>query len=338
MEELSGIVSKFRTSKLGGFMAEVLEMNDVQELSFSLMRNIEKVIVGKSEVVRLILISLLCRGHMLLEDVPGMGKTMLVRTLAKSLGCTFKRIQFTPDLMPSDILGVSIYNQKTHEFQFRPGPVMAQIVIADEINRTSPRTQASLLECMEEEQVTVDGYSFKLPQPFMILATQNPVEHEGTYPLPEAQLDRFLIKANLGYPSYGEEIEMLERLERKHPVEDIKPVFDLEGLIHLQEKVSEVFIDESLKDYLVRLIHATRSHTYVALGASPRASLALMKTSKALAALNGRDYVIPDDLKYMFGPVIAHRLVLKHEADITGKQADFIISDILANVPLLIGG
>ncbi|HWI54297.1 MAG TPA: AAA family ATPase, partial [Desulfobacteria bacterium] len=220
-------------------------MTYVQELSLRLMQNIENVIVGKSEVVRLILISLLCRGHMLLEDVPGMGKTMLVRTMAKSLGCTFKRIQFTPDLMPSDVLGVSIYNQKTQEFEFRPGPVMAQIVLADEINRTSPRTQASLLECMEEEQITVDGFSYILPRPFMILATQNPVEYEGTYPLPEAQLDRFIIKANLGYPSYGEELEILEKLERKHSVEDIEPVLELEKLIHLQEKVSEVFMDES---------------------------------------------------------------------------------------------
>lgn len=310
-------------------------MNYVQELSLSLMQNIENVIVGKSEVVRLVLISLLCRGHMLLEDVPGMGKTMLVRTLARSLGCSFKRIQFTPDLMPSDVLGVSIYNQKTQEFEFRPGPVMAQIVLADEINRTSPRTQASLLECMEEEQVTVDGFSYKLPRPFMILATQNPIEYEGTYPLPEAQLDRFMIKAKLGYPSFDEEIQILGKIEKKHPVEEIKPVFEFERIIQLQEKVSEVFMDESLRDYLVRLIQATRNHPDIALGASPRASLALMKTSKALAALNGRNYVVPDDLKYMFGPVITHRLVLKPEAEITGKKAELVIREILADVPLI---
>lgn len=309
-------------------------MKEVQDLSLRLMNNIETVIVGKSEVVRLILISLLCRGHMLLEDVPGMGKTMLVRTLAKSLGCTFKRIQFTPDLLPSDILGVSIFNQTTCEFEFRPGPVMAQIVLADEINRTSPRTQASLLECMEERQVTVDGFSYKLPNPFLILATQNPMEHEGTFPLPEAQLDRFLIKANLGYPSFKEEMEMLDRLEKIHPVDTIIPVFDIDRLTELQHKASEVFIEESLKDYIVRLVHATRNHPDTALGASPRGSLALMKTSKALAALNGRDYVIPDDIKLMFGPVIAHRLMLKGDALITGRRAEEVVIDVLESVPL----
>lgn len=308
-------------------------MKEVQDLSLRLMHNIETVIVGKSEVVRLILLSLLCRGHMLLEDVPGMGKTMLVRTLAKSLGCTFKRIQFTPDLLPSDVLGVSIFNQTTCEFEFRPGPVMAQIVLADEINRTSPRTQASLLECMEEEQVTVDGSTYKLPNPFMILATQNPVEYEGTFPLPEAQLDRFMIKANLGYPSFNEEMEMLERLEKKHPIENITPVFEIDRLSELQHKVSDVFIDGSLKDYIVRLVHATRNHPDIALGASPRGSLALMKTSKALAALNGRDYVIPDDIKALLGPVVAHRLVLQTDAFITGRKAEKVIGDVLASVP-----
>lgn len=309
-------------------------MEEVQDLSLRLMQNIEKVIVGKSEVIRLILISLLCRGHMLLEDVPGMGKTMLVRTLAKSLGCSFKRIQFTPDLLPSDVLGVSIFNQNTSEFEFRPGPVMSQIVLADEINRTSPRTQASLLECMEEEQVTVDGFTYKLPNHFMILATQNPVEYEGTFPLPEAQLDRFIIKANLGYPSFNEEIEMLERLEKKHPIEDITPVFEIDRLAELQHKVSESFIEETLKDYIVRMVHATRNHPDIALGASPRGSLALMKTSKAMAALNGRNYVIPDDIKAMFGPVITHRLVLQADALITGRRAEEVVSDVLASVPL----
>lgn len=309
-------------------------MKEVQELSARLIQNIQTVIVGKSDVVKQILISLLCHGHMLLEDVPGMGKTMLVRTLAKSLGCSFKRIQFTPDLLPSDILGVSVFNQKTQDFEFRPGPIMAQIILADEINRTSPRTQASLLECMEEDQITVDGITYKLPRPFMILATQNPVEYEGTFPLPEAQMDRFMIKAHLGYPSYTEEIEILERLEKRHPISDIKQVFDLEGLKSLQEKVADVHLDASLKDYIVKMVQATRSHPDVALGASPRGSLALMKTSKAIAGLEGRDFVIPDDIKGLAVPTLAHRLMLKPEAYLKGKKAEDVIIEVLTQVPL----
>lgn len=309
-------------------------MKAIQELLEKLRQNIHTVIVGKTEVVELIMISLLCRGHMLLEDVPGMGKTMLVRTLAKSLGCAFKRIQFTPDLLPSDILGVSIYNQKTHEFEFRPGPVMAQIVLADEINRTSPRTQASLLECMEEDQITIDGIGYKLPKPFLILATQNPIEYEGTFPLPEAQMDRFLIKAHLGYPSYDEEMEILDRLEKRHPIADIKQVFDLSELINLQEKVANVHIDDSLKDYIVKIVQVTRHHPEVALGASPRGSLALMKTSKAKAGLAGREFVIPDDIKSLAGPTLAHRIVLKPEAHLKGKNSEEIINEVLTQVPL----
>ncbi|PKM83335.1 MAG: AAA family ATPase [Firmicutes bacterium HGW-Firmicutes-14] len=309
-------------------------MKRIQELAAKLRENIQAVIVGKSNVVELILISLLCQGHMLLEDVPGMGKTMLVRTLAKSLGCSFKRIQFTPDLLPSDILGVSIFNQKTHEFEFRAGPVMAQIVLADEINRTSPRTQASLLECMEEEQITVDGVTYKLPRPFMILATQNPIEYEGTFPLPEAQMDRFLIKAHLGYPTYNEEIEILERLEKKHPIGIIEQAFDITDLLDLQEKVAEIHIDDSLKDYIVKIVQGTRSYPGVALGASPRGSLALMKTGKAKAGLNGRDYVIPDDIKALALPTLAHRIVLKPETHLKGKKAEEIIEEVLGQVPL----
>ncbi len=309
-------------------------MKAIQELLEKLRQNIHTVIVGKTEVVELIMISLLCRGHMLLEDVPGMGKTMLVRTLAKSLGCAFKRIQFTPDLLPSDILGVSVYNQKTHEFEFRPGPVMAQIVLADEINRTSPRTQASLLECMEEDQITIDGVGYKLPKPFLILATQNPIEYEGTFPLPEAQLDRFLIKAHLGYPSYDEEMEILDRLEKRHPITDIKQVFDLSELLNLQEKVANVHIEQSLKDYIVKIVQVTRHHPDVALGASPRGSLALMKTSKAKAGLAGREFVIPDDVKSLAGPTLAHRVVLKPEAHLKGKNSEDIIKEVLAQVPL----
>jgi len=309
-------------------------MKRIQELAAELMQNIHTVIVGKTDVVKLILISLLCQGHLLLEDVPGMGKTMLVRTLAKSLGCSFKRIQFTPDLLPSDILGVSVFNQKTHEFEFKPGPIMAQIVLADEINRTSPRTQASLLECMEEDQITVDGITYKLPRPFMILATQNPVEYEGTFPLPEAQMDRFLIKAQLGYPSYDEEVEILDRLEKRHPISDIKQVFDLSDLQVLREKVAQVHLENSLKDYIVKLVQATRNHPEVALGASPRGSLGLMKTSKAFAGLEGREFVIPDDVKKLAAPTLAHRLMLKPEAYLRGKKADEIINEVLNQVPL----
>lgn len=309
-------------------------MNQIQDLAIRLRDNIQTVIVGKSKVVELIMISLLCQGHMLLEDVPGMGKTMLVRTLARSLGCSFKRIQFTPDLLPSDILGVSVFNQKTNEFEFRPGPVMAQILLADEINRTTPRTQASLLECMEEEQITVDGVTYYLPRPFMILATQNPVEYEGTFPLPEAQMDRFLIRAHLGYPSYKEEMEILARLEKRHPVNEIKQIFDIGELLNLQAKVAEVHIENSLKKYIVEIVQATRNHPEVGLGASPRGSLAMMKTSKALAGINGRAFVIPDDIKGLAVATLAHRIVLKPEARFKGAKPEQVIEEVLAQVPL----
>jgi MoxR-like ATPase len=309
-------------------------MSEVKELSSRLLENIQTVIVGKAEVVRLILICLLSHGHMLLEDVPGMGKTMLVRTLAKSLGCTFSRIQFTPDLLPSDVLGVSIFNQKTQEFEFKQGPIMAQIVLADEINRTSPRTQSSLLECMEEDQITVDGDTYKLPKPFMIMATQNPVEYEGTYPLPESQLDRFLIKANLGYPSYQEEMEILDRLEKRHPISKIKQVFNIEDLVQLRDYVVKVHIDDTLKDYIVKVVQATRTHADIALGASPRGSLGLMKCSKAMAGLMGRNFVIPDDIKSLARPILAHRLVLKPEAHLKGRKAENIIDEVLTRIPL----
>lgn len=315
-------------------MVRGVGMDKLQELTEKLARNIQQVIVGKEEVVQLIVLCLLCRGHMLLEDVPGMGKTMLVRTMAKSLGCSFKRLQFTPDLLPSDVLGVSIYNQKTFEFEFRPGPVMAQMVLADEINRTSPRTQSALLECMEEDTVTVDGISYKLPRPFMILATQNPIEYEGTYPLPEAQLDRFLIKAHLGYPTYGEEREILERLERRHPIGEIKQVFDLEEFVKLQDFVAAIVLDDSLKDYIVRLVHATRVHPDVTLGASPRGSLALLKGAKAMAGLQGRTFVLPDDIKRLAEPTLAHRLILKPETYFKGKTSEMVIQEVLNQTPL----
>jgi len=311
-------------------------MRDIAGFVQKVMANIEEVIVGKKDVIKLLLVSLLCRGHLLLEDVPGMGKTMLVRTLAKSLGCTFNRIQFTPDLLPSDVTGVSIFNQKTTEFEFRSGPVMAQLVLADEINRASPKTQASLLECMEEGQITVDGITHRLPRPFLVLATQNPVDHYGTFPLPEAQMDRFIMRVRLGYPSYDEEINILQRLEQKHPIEAIKQVVDTEELLNMQEKVHQVKVDPSILDYIVRIVLATRDHQEVTLGASPRGSLSLLRTAKAHAAVEGRNYVLPDDIKVLAEAVLAHRIMLKPEAAYRGYTQERVVAEILDNVHIAI--
>jgi MoxR-like ATPase len=307
-------------------------MHEVAEFVKKVMTNMEEVIVGKQDVVKLVLVSLLCKGHLLIEDVPGMGKTMLVRTLAKSLGCTFNRIQFTPDLMPSDVTGVSIFNQKTTEFEFRSGPVMAQLILADEINRASPKTQASLLECMEEGQITVDGVTHRLPSPFLVLATQNPVEHHGTFPLPEAQMDRFIMRTRLGYPSYNEEIQILQRLERKHPIEAIKQVVDAKQLLAMQEKVHQVNVESSILDYIVKIVLATREHPEVTLGASPRGSLSLLRTAKAHAAIERRKYVLPDDVKILAQSTLAHRIILKPEAVYRGYTQDRIVEEILDTV------
>ncbi|TFE00478.1 AAA family ATPase [Jeotgalibacillus salarius] len=300
-----------------------------QKLEQVLM-NIERVMIGKRTVAELSLVSLLAQGHVLLEDVPGVGKTMMVRALAKSVGAKFTRIQFTPDLLPSDVIGVSIYNPKEMTFQFRPGPIMGNIVLADEINRTSPKTQSSLLESMEEGSVTVDGFTHKLTKPFFVMATQNPIEYEGTYPLPEAQLDRFLLKMQMGYPDAKEEMEVLNRIQLAPPIDDLQPAITLEELQHLQDEVRKVIVDEKIKEYIVDLAGKTRDHANVYLGVSPRGSIALMKASQAYAMLHGRDYVLPDDVQFLVPYIFAHRMILKSEARYEGIEPEEVIERILA--------
>ncbi|MDF2924925.1 MAG: yeaC [Paenibacillaceae bacterium] len=292
--------------------------------------NMEKVMVGKRHAIELVLTSLLCGGHVLLEDVPGVGKTMLVKALAKTVDAGFKRIQFTPDLLPSDVTGVSVYNRGLNEFQFRPGPIFTNILLADELNRTSPKTQAALLEAMEERHVTVDGQTYPLPQPFLILATQNPLDHAGTYQLPEAQLDRFFMRIRLGYPEREQEVEMLGRMQEHSPIEHLKPVLLREELHRLQRRVRHIHVDQSLKEYMVELGAATRKHKDVTLGASPRAVLALMLAAQAAAYRKGRSYVVPDDLKEMLIPVFSHRLLLTQEARMAGRTAEQILHLIAA--------
>ncbi|WP_138417803.1 AAA family ATPase [Aquibacillus sediminis] len=296
------------------------------------LENVNKVMVGKQEETTLSLVALLAQGHVLLEDVPGVGKTMLVRSLAKSLNCEFKRIQFTPDLLPSDVTGVSIYNPKELEFEFRGGPILGNIVLADEINRTSPKTQSSLLEAMEETSVTVDGNTINLQQPFFVMATQNPIEYEGTYPLPEAQLDRFLLKMKMGYPTKEQELEMLQKTSDQHPIEQIQAVMTKDELIALQNEVKTVFIESSIQQYIIQLISETRTHPSVYLGVSPRGSIALMKAAKAYALIDERDYVIPDDVKYLAPFVLGHRILLNSEAKFEGVTPEQIISELLARV------
>ncbi len=306
----------------------------IQESGERVAANIERVIVGKHREVRLALVALLCEGHLLIEDVPGTGKTMLARALARSLDCTYRRIQFTPDLLPSDVTGLSIYNQKTQEFEFRPGPVVSQIVLADEINRATPKTQSSLLEAMEERSLTVDGTTRRLPQPFMVIATQNPIEHEGTFPLPEAQLDRFMLRLRMGYPAPMDEMLILDEQKRAHPVDGLAPVANGEDVRGMQRDVREIYVDPAISDYIVRLVGATRSHPDVYLGASPRGSLALYRASQAYAALTGRDYVIPDDIKTLAPAALAHRIILKTGASIRGIEPDAIVSELLTTVPI----
>lgn len=296
------------------------------------IENVEKVIVGKTDVVYLSLVALLSRGHLLLEDVPGVGKTMLIKSLAKSIGGAYKRIQFTPDLLPSDITGVSIYNQKTEDFEYRPGPVMTNILLADEINRTSPKSQAALLEAMEEQMVTVDGVSYSLPKPFFVMATQNPIEYEGTFPLPESQLDRFILKISMGYPNQSDEIKILDRFQEKSPLEDINEVISIERLFELQEAVKGVYVEETLKEYIVKIIDATRRDRNVYLGASPRASIALLKASKSLAFIRGRSFVVPEDIKYLVHSVLGHRIILNSDARLQGYTVDRLLNDILKKV------
>jgi len=309
-------------------------MSEVQNFSDRVIANIEQVIVGKRSTIELAVAGLLCQGHLLIEDVPGVGKTMLARSLARSIGCSFSRIQFTPDMLPSDVTGVSIYNQVSREFEFRPGPVMSQIVLADEINRATPKTQAALLEAMEEHQVTVDGVTHSLPRPFMVLATQNPIEYEGTFPLPEAQVDRFLLRLRLGYPSVDDEVDVLERQQFRHPLSQLAQVVSAEELIAMQEAVKEIFVSPSLKRYIVDLSNQTREHPEVYLGASPRGSLALYRTSQARAAMTGREYVLPDDIKALAVPTLAHRVILGPGARLRDLTAQQVIEEILNSVPV----
>ena len=312
-------------------------MTQVQEFAAKVIENVEKVIVGKHDTVELLMVALLCQGHVLIEDVPGIGKTMLARSLAISLGGDFKRLQCTPDLMPNDVTGVSIFNQKTGQFDFKPGPIFVNILLVDEINRATPRTQSALLEAMQEQQVTTDGVTRMLPQPFLVLATQNPIEFEGTFPLAEAQVDRFLIRLSIGYPSPSDEKKMLARLEREHPILNLKPAVDGNQLLDYQRQVWEIHVDDTLRDYILRLVVATRNHPDIALGASPRASLALFKTSQALASLRGRDHVLPDDIKFLVVPTLLHRLIIKPEAELRNRTARTILEEVVGNTPLDLG-
>lgn len=309
-------------------------MEEVQQLAARIIANVEQVIVGKRRIVELVLVALLCRGHVLIEDVPGTGKTMLARSIALSIGSSFKRIQCTPDLLPSDVTGVSIFNQQTREFEFRPGPIMAQIVLADEINRATPKTQSALLEAMEERQITVDGVTHPLPQPFIVLATQNPIEYEGTFPLPEAQLDRFLLRVHIGYADRLDEIAILKRQRDGHPIETLSTVVDVAELLHLQEVIKQVHVDDLIVEYIVALVVATRDHGDVYLGASTRGALALYRAAQAWAAINGRDFVIPDDVKLLAQPVLGHRLIISPAARVRNVTAQAIIDEVLAAVPV----
>ena len=309
-------------------------MSSVQTFAESVITSIEKVIVGKRATVELAVASLLCQGHLLIEDVPGVGKTMLARSIARSLGCSFSRIQFTPDMLPSDVTGVSIYNQENKKFEFRPGPVMAQIVLADEINRATPKTQAALLEAMQEKQVTVDGTTHMLPSPFMVLATQNPIEYEGTFPLPEAQLDRFLLRVRLGYPSASDEVDVLERQQFKHPLDQLEQKVSAEELIAAQESVKGIYMDRALKHYIVELVNHARGHAEAYLGASPRGRLSLYRASQARAAMAGREYVLPDDVKALAVPALAHRVILNPAARLRDVTADDVVQEILNSLPV----
>ena len=310
------------------------DLSRVKETANKFITNVEKVVVGKKEAVELVLVALLCESHVLIEDVPGIGKTVLAKAAARSLGCSFKRIQCTPDLLPSDITGIHYFNQKTGEFEFRPGPIIANIVLVDEINRATPRTQSCLLECMQEQQVTVDLDTIPLPRPFLILATQNPVELQGTFPLPEAQLDRFLMRIRLGYPDENEEQNILLRFQQNNPLDDLSSVIPAAELLEMQKLCRRVYIDESVRSYIVALTRATRTNKNIELGASPRATLGLSLAAQALAAIRGREFVIPDDVKYLAVPALTHRLTARAEAKIKGRSLETMVKEIIDTIPV----
>ena len=309
-------------------------MTDIKSFGERVINNLEKVIVGKRDALELIVVGLLCQGHILIEDVPGVGKTMMARSLARSLACTFSRIQFTPDMLPSDVTGVSIYNQQKEKFEFRAGPIIGQIILADEINRATPKTQAALLEAMEERQVTVDGVTHVLPRPFMVLATQNPIEYEGTFPLPEAQLDRFLLRVRLGYPDLSDEIKILDQQQFRHPIEALKAVVKAKEVLDAAEAIKSVYLSQAAKRYITDLTRRTRQSGDIYLGASPRGTLSLSRACQAYAALQGRDYVLPDDVKDLAIPILAHRIIVSPEARLREMGADHIVQDIIHNLPV----
>lgn len=306
----------------------------IQDFAKRIVTNLETVIVGKNQTLELVVIGLLCQGHLLIDDVPGVGKTVLARSLAKSLGCEFSRIQFTPDMLPSDVTGVSIFNQGTREFEYRPGPIMAQIILADEINRATPKTQSAMLEAMEERQVTVDGITYPLPRPFMVMGTQNPIEYEGTFPLPEAQLDRFFMRVRIGYPGLQDEIRILELQQLRHPILDLKSVAEVDELLSVQELVKTIYVSEPVKRYIVEIVRATRDNSEVYLGSSPRGSLGLFRAGQAMAAMQGRDYVLPDDIKFLSEYVLSHRMVIQPAARLRNLSADQVVHEVVSNLPV----
>jgi MoxR-like ATPase len=318
-------------------MSGKIDVKTIQQFAKTVMDNVERVIVGKRDAIEMLIVAQLCEGHVLIEDAPGTGKTMLARSIAISLGLDFKRLQCTPDLLPNDVTGVPVFNQKTGEFNFRPGPVFANILLADEINRATPRTQSALLEAMGEEQVTVDAVTHTLSRPFFVMATQNPIEYEGTFPLPEAQLDRFLFRMNVGYPNLEQEGQMLLKLQREHPIQNIDQVVDGKELLDLQKQVWEVHVDHTVQKYLLSLIHATRNHPDLALGASPRGSLALFKSSQAYAALQGRDFVLPDDVKRFILPCLAHRVIIRPESSLRGRTVRSLLEHLLESTEVPLG-